>query len=320
MSAALDIKLTNENQAWDLIKQLSTNTFDTKGARISFEDFPIVRIKYEGPSFNGTVSTRLCDVIYELQYEVNRIYALAVYGDETHLLSKDEKEQLEIFVKVAEGSSDLIANLGKAFNKMVEEGMKRMESKHIAIVLTTATVSLGGYFIADRYFQYKEAANKEAVTQTMTTQETERLKIIRDIVAEKPAVEAAISAGKSLGDKAVKAIKPDETVEKEGEKLNYADVREKFKRTRNTPEEIEFTGLYYVKEVKVSEHGEFFATLESTESGEICTAKIAGTESRLKDGILSALGSRQSIGLTIQGRQYKNTRKDCVIVSFGAEA
>lgn len=306
--AALNVKVTNSEQAWELIRNLATNTVDTKGARLSFENFPVVAIKYDGPNFDATISTRICDVIYELQYEVNRIYALAVYGDETHLLSKDEKEQLEIFIKVAPGSSDLFADLGKAFNKMVEEGFKKMDSKHVAIVLATATVCLTTYVVSDRYFQYKESTSKDEIMRTMSTEETERMKIIQEIVAVKPEAETAVAAGKALGDKALKAIKPDETVTKEGETLNYTDVKEKFKRTRTTPEEVDFTAMVYIKEIKVSDQGEFFAHLELADSGETCTAKISGTESALKDGILAAFGSRQAVSLVINGRQYKDVK------------
>lgn len=316
---ASQIQLSNEDQAWELIRKLSTNNVD-ENATVSFNDFPVVRIKYSGNNFKGNVNTRLCDVIYELQNEVNKIYCMAVYNDPSRRLTKEEHDSLEIFVTVAEGSSDLIANLSTIFNKIVTEGFRNMESKHIMIVMSVATISIGGYFIADKYFEHKTAINKDAVLQTMSQQETERFRILERIVKQNPTAEGAVSAGKAVGDKALKAIKPDETVETGGEKITYPEVKEKFKRTRTTPEEVEFSGQFYVYEVKVNEVGEFYAQLENADTGEGCVAKIGGLEPRIKDSVLTALGSRQPLNLSITGRQSKSVKKDCVIVGFGPQA
>ena len=316
-TAAISLR-TNE-EAWDLIKSLSTNTVDTNVALI-FDEFPKIRFKYNGAGFNGTVSTRLCDVIYDLQREINKIYAIAVYNDPTHRLTKEEQDDLEIFVEVKHGSSELEANLGVAFNKIFIEGIKKMNSRDVMIVLTVATVVIGSYFISDNYFEHQKQINQQNVIQTMTQQETERLKVLKDIVREKPVAEKVIESGKNLGDTALKAIKPGETVEKEGVTTTYEEVKEKFKRTRTTPEEIEFSGMFYVNRIEVSETGEFNASIENSDSGEVCLAKINITEQGLKDSVLGALGSRQPIALIVSGRLAKKVKKDCLIVAIAPQA
>jgi hypothetical protein len=82
---------------------------------------PKIHYKVEGNQYDGTLTPTVMKSLISLQGDLNHVYCRIVHGtSDTSVLTKEEKEKLEIHVKVEEGSLDLdiIYKIIQEVNKM----------------------------------------------------------------------------------------------------------------------------------------------------------------------------------------------------------
>jgi hypothetical protein len=161
----------------------------------------------EGENYHASVPAGLARGLWELQEELYRAVAFALYGDESYKrLTEEQKEKFELVFQVSEGSVDLLAPL-ETFFKELGEGFKTMDSSHkmktlVAIALVMA-VAWGGVTVqqslADSKLKVAEieadSQDKQGVRDMVLQQQkahTEQLAAVADAVrtaaASSPAV------------------------------------------------------------------------------------------------------------------------------------
>ena len=99
----------------------------------------------DGENYHTSIPAGLARGLWELQEELYRAVAFALYGDESYKrLTEEQKEKFELVFQVSEGSVDLLAPL-ETFFKELGEGFKTMDSAHkmktliaIAVVMALA--------------------------------------------------------------------------------------------------------------------------------------------------------------------------------------
>jgi hypothetical protein len=151
----------------------------------------------DGKNYHGTVPGGLARGLWELQEELYRAVAFALYGEDSYRrLTEEQKAQFELIFEVREGSTDLFAPL-KDFLTKLGEGFQNMESGHkmktlIAIVLILAG-AYGATKVCESISESKQklatleadAKEKEGTRQLAIAQEaakTEQFRLIADIV------------------------------------------------------------------------------------------------------------------------------------------
>jgi hypothetical protein len=155
----------------------------------------------DGENYHASVPAGLARGLWELQEELYRAVAFALYGDESFKrLTEEQKEKYELVFQVSEGSSDLLAPLENFF-KELGEGFKNMDSAHkmktlIAIAVILA-VAWGGVTVYQSLAESKqkiaeveaESKDKQGVRDLVLAQEaakTEQFKLIADIAKRDP--------------------------------------------------------------------------------------------------------------------------------------
>jgi hypothetical protein len=54
------LRVDNEATAVEILKQALENAYEGESVKLDFEDWPVLRLKYTGEKFNGTISAGDC--------------------------------------------------------------------------------------------------------------------------------------------------------------------------------------------------------------------------------------------------------------------
>lgn len=175
------ITISNEDQAIDLLKKLIEGYTFKEEIDVEFDSWPRFVISIKGVDYNGTIPTRIMPTLLDLQKEVNRAYCVATYGDDnSKRLTKKDREQLELVVKVDKGSSIFETLLQDPVLKILKDATSRMTPEQL-----TATLIIFGLSVTSVLFWKMWLANrikeKELDQQVeLSSLEKEKMEIIKE--------------------------------------------------------------------------------------------------------------------------------------------
>lgn len=167
------------------------------GALVAFHAY------IDGKDYHASIPAGLARGLWELQEELYRAVAFALYGDESYKrLTDEQKEKYELVFQVSEGSLDLLAPL-ETFFKELGEGFKNMDSGHkmktliaIAVIMASAW---GGVTVYESLVESKQKLaeiesdniDKQGVRDMVLAQDAaraEQFRLIAEIAQNDPVV------------------------------------------------------------------------------------------------------------------------------------
>lgn len=174
---------------------------DAGGVYTSIEigpDLAKLQIEVDGSRYHATVPGELARGIWELQEALYKAAAFALTGSEDiRKLSAAQRAQLELVFCVREGSTELFASL-EGFFTALGDGFKTMNDATKKTVLIAVALIVCGYLwgdtLLDGYYAQQGRVLEAQTQQATLNTENERLKIIRDMIADYPAVQRFDSA------------------------------------------------------------------------------------------------------------------------------
>lgn len=174
----------------------SSETIELAGA------LAVLHIEVDGARYHSTVPGELARGIWELQEALYKAAAFALTGsDDIRRLSATQRQQLELVFVVKDGCTDMLANL-QGFFTALGEGFKTMDDRSKTKTLIAIAVIVAGYLWGDSllegYFTQQGRLLDAQTSQAAAAGENERLKIIRDMIAEQRPVarfDEAMDAG-----------------------------------------------------------------------------------------------------------------------------
>lgn len=161
-----------------------------------------LHIEVDGARYHSTMPGELARGIWELQEALYKAAAFALTGsDDIRRLSATQRQQLELVFVVKDGSTDLLASL-QGFFTALGEGFKTMDDRTKAKTLIAIAAIVTGYLWGDSllegYFTQQGRILDAQTRQALSEEESARLKIVRDMVAEQRTVarfDEAMDAG-----------------------------------------------------------------------------------------------------------------------------
>lgn len=142
----MSLKIESEEQAWDILRKALDGALDLEDAVIlDFANWPNLDVYLPETPISGSISPTMMAAFIEFQKSINRSYALITSdtGD-LRTLSKIERDNLEIRVKITEGSSGYVADLAKPLESIGIEAIGKMESTHLVITILGLALIAGG--------------------------------------------------------------------------------------------------------------------------------------------------------------------------------
>lgn len=249
-STQLDV--TSEDRAAELLHAALIGHMENKNISLSFEDWPTIRLHYEGEKFDGTITPAIAEAIVKLQDALNRTYMRAVHGTESLVgMTLEEKSQIAVTATVEKGSSAIEINLGDFAETLANELVGKMDGSQIVITvlgvaLICASVVAWKYYLKSRS---EDKANKLASDEriAMSSNETERLKLIFDAQQKSPVAALANRLVEVPRDSFIKSARDADAFTIEDQiSLTGDEARQIYRHAPAKSEEVNLNGTYVI--------------------------------------------------------------------------
>lgn len=252
------IVIRNQDQAWDVFRAAVERRDLPERFILRFEGWPAFEMRVAGKDWDSTVPTRVMSPLLEIQKDINRKYTEIAYGSANlKKLREDDRDQLEIIVKVSKGSSDFRAPLDGQLNVLAAKAIERMDSFDIAITVIGLALVWGGVEISKAWFAKRQREVEAETTVELSKQETDRLKIFERAMRQNPVLESARQDFEDSQNRILKTLKPNDETEIKGVSLTGADAMEITQQARARAEDEEIGGIFRVLANDASKGADF---------------------------------------------------------------
>ena len=273
------ITIASEEQAWELFRKAVDNDLGDLGEflDLKLDAWPTLTMHISGKDFHGTVPTRLMPPILDLQKNVHRMYCLLRYGSENlRKLTQDERERLELLVKVDDGSSIFGVDISESLNEAIRSAVDRMESRHILIIV------LGLGLFATSGIAWKDYLNNTAKVAdiesrvSLSTNETERLKIFAQAKAVTPQLASIQERANEFKNDSLHKLRPQDAITIPGtsEIIDGTYASEITHTPRAQSVDIRVDGEFVIQSVDSGGLSGYRFKARRTSDGKIITARI----------------------------------------------
>jgi len=251
-----DLIISNETQAVDLLERLLNGKELEKDADIKFQGWPVFNIRIKGKDFDGSIPTRIMPTLLDLQAEVNKLYCVSRYGDpDTRKLTKKDREQLELIIKVDKGSSIYETFLQDPFYKILQDAVQRMPPEYLLIIVISFGILATGSFAWKNWLKAQSEKNELNYQIEMSKTEKEKIEIIANATTLAPEIKSLTQGINELRRDMVSKLKDKDNLQlipeksdKESTDFNItgSQAQEVTQTPRQTAVEAVETGRYLV--------------------------------------------------------------------------
>lgn len=291
MSDTEKLKITSREGAFEAIEKALEGVWDDQLLDIDIQgEWSTISILIKGDNYHATLNGRLIKALADLQTQLNRIYANAVYGKSAKALSNEEREEIELVFQVSESSSLIEVELGEWLTKLGEAGIEKMTGTDIVFVVIGLAVIWGG---DKAYRSYNDRKQNETNQEHETARraqdsqaETERHnKLIDQLAMQNETVQMALKERGQLDNSVLKATPTAESVDINGQHYSRDEIVEANRSERQSTELERIDGIYYV--TNIGSRGDSFSVSLVDEHGASFRADL--TKDKLKPDELDEL-------------------------------
>jgi hypothetical protein len=183
------ISIASEAEAWRALRKALDGGFDNRVISLEVTDWATIQIRIEGARFDSTITPRLMAGFIDLQKSINRAAARLIYDDDNpNRLTDEDRKALEFVVVVSQGSSKFDISLAEIIKQFIDKVGGKMKGRDVVIVIVTLALL---YTAGSAWKSYLDSMAEQAKAETpirMSQKENERLAILKDILAQKPAL------------------------------------------------------------------------------------------------------------------------------------
>lgn len=327
MTALTIFEISSEEDAYDLLQRLNRNDLpDNIGFK--FVNWPKLDIRIVGDGFNATITPTLMKGFIEFQQAIYRSFALAQYGSvNINKLTAQQKKDLEINVRVDEGSSKFAIDFQAALEKFVENVSSKLSSKQViglALVFATAYFGNSAYknFLEERkavrVAELKSEEQKKAL-ETMrfqSEQETKRMQILAETLTNYPEARNVETYSHDAKTEILKTFRTADTATVQGVEVSGDVATELVKKARRESHEIRLDGSYRILLVDTTQQDGFKVRIRNTRNNEEFSAIVHDEtfEKRFKTLIQEAEWSKKPVQLMISARELGGEVKNAEVL------
>lgn len=260
------IRIEDEKGAYEALAQALNNRLP-ENCTVEFSGWPVFSLKLEGADFHGTIPTRVMPPILELQKELNRIYCQAKYNTtNTNKLTAEEREMLELVVKVNEGCSEYVSALFDKINDIIKA--TDMSGRQVVVLF----VGLGALLTADSMWEnWVASKEREHALETnleITKEHTRQMQLVAEAAKQEPLVKATSQSMDVVRSKLANSLQ-------DGDNLRVGNTpiitgqraKQIVPKPKVEPNEVRLDGIYTMLEVKFpKEYGDSYRFLVQPET------------------------------------------------------
>lgn len=208
-----ELIIRNEEDALNLLRDLVEGRELEPGVQLRLDGWPVLVIRIEGRDFHGTVPTRIMPSLLKLQSEVNRLYSLIRYGDETsRRLTKADREQLELVVKVDDGSSWYETLLQEPLLKVFTDAAARMTPEQLTITIIAFGLFVTSHLSWRTYLRYRDQEQARQSSIELSRVELEKQRLLVEATRNNNDIKLIHESINEFKTELLRKVKADDTV------------------------------------------------------------------------------------------------------------
>lgn len=320
------ISIKTEADAFEVIELF------LKGAKfpggIELEGWPKLKVRLVGEKFESSITPSVMKSFIELQNLVYKSYAIAQYNtDDTRKLSKEERDELEIEVKVEEGSSIFEVDFQAVLLKFAEKAAETMSPELIAVTVLGLGVLWAGKASFSNYLNYRKdvrmaEVKSEEQREMLSTikenskEETERTRLLTQLLVSQPALEAVSRQAYDARTEMLKGFSTAEQATVSEITITQDVAQELVTSARRKATEKRMDGYYRIVRVDSSNPEEFKVKVRRHRSGVEFEAVVEDStlDSEKKDVLQYAEWERTTVYLHINAKVLDDDIKQAVVI------
>jgi len=320
------VKIESEESAWEFLKKSLEDSFDGSDLQIIFENWPVIKIHIEKKGQDASLNSRNMEGLIELQKTINRSYSLIVYDTPNTLsLTNSDKQAVELFFKITEGTTGIEAALEKAIETITAKVSEKMEPKHfIGVVLSVALLWTGQSCWRTWLQTQKEMKQIEHETESRqfaSKAEYQKMELIADLAKRVPQVQAVKENAEEMYNNVLKSVSDADSVSIAGiNDISGKTVRALIKNEPVKSKEVRLDGAYRILKVDSSKNDSFKVNVRDTDTSETFTAVIKDsfvTLEKHKKILQNAEWNKTPVQLTINAKRTKGSVTSAIIIGVG---
>lgn len=323
---AQNITIKSEADAFAAIQQyLDGGGF--KG-EVRLAGWPKLKIRLVGDKFDATITPPVMKSFLELQNLVYKSYAIAQYDtDDTRRLSKEERDELEIQVKVEEGSSIFEVDFQGVLEKFAEKAVETMPPEVLAItiiglgVLWVGKTSYSAYLDHRKEIRLAEVKSEEQremlnTMQMNSKEETKRAELLTRLVVKQPSLEAVSRQAYDAKTEMLKGFSTADEATVSGITTSGEIASELIVNARRKAAERRLDGFYRVVRVDSSDPDEFKVKIRRNRTNVEFEAVLEdeSLDAEKKEVLQYAEWERTTVYLNINAKVLDDAIKSAVIL------
>lgn len=252
-----------------------------------------------------------------MQAQINKSYALAKYGvPDVRKLTKEELDALEIEVTVEQGSSIVEINIDGFLTKLTQELVGKMNATEIMFTVLGAAVIWGGVTVFKRFLDNRKDIRLAEIAkdgekehlrtmQIMSEQETKRLRVISEMIAEKPLLDNMDRMSYDAKTQMVKSFVRSDNAQIDGVTIDSEMAKELVTNARRRSSEMRIDGIYRIEEVNNTDPESFKVKVRRVDTDQRLTCVVQDVfldESGNKEALQRAEWERKPVHLSINAK------------------
>lgn len=249
----MKLTIKSENDAWAALKRATSGAPFPEDTEIVFDGWPSYRFDVRGKDWHSSVPTRIMSPLLDVQKDINRAYTGVRYSDDNlRKLTSDERDELEVVVKVEKGSSIFEADLWKQFSQIAEVAVGRMNGNQLVITVLGLAIAIVAPIMFKAWLASRQQEKEIDNRVKLSAQETERMKVFAAAVAAKPQLGSTRDSFQSTTNRLLKTLKPGDEMEVGDTKIKSHEAEAVVQTEREQSQAIELEGEFKV----ISNHTE----------------------------------------------------------------
>lgn len=312
------LTIRSADEAWSLFEAAIQGEELPENLKLHFEGWPTYQLHFDGQDWDRSVPTRVMAPLIELQRDIHRSYARIKYNSTSlHKLNKEERDSLELVVKVEPGSSNFLTPISGPLNDLATAAIGKMSPHDIVITVLGLALIYGGVEIAKSWIAQRQQAIDSDNRVSLSKEESERLRIFAAAM-QRDIVSSAKSEFESTQSDIFKTLKPGDEITTGGVVLPSSEARQIAQTERARSEDIDIRGTFRVLANDASKGAGFRIKVVRISDNLTLTAEVPIELSQEQKNLIQrAEWSKGAVlvDLHITASQLRDTIRDAVVYS-----
>lgn len=239
--------IRSEADAWAALEAAMSGDANFDATNVRFEGWPVFSMDAQGRDWHSSVPTRIMPPLLEVQRDINRAFAQAQYSEfNLRRLREDDRDELEVVVRVEEGSSLFSADLSAQLNKIAGAVFGRMNGTQATISVLGIALAISAPVMYKSWLHERQAEKQMSTQVELSKQETERMRVFGAAMKRQPEIAAVKDDVIETSNKMLKATRPGDTMSMRGVPVTAEEARELVQPEHERAKDMELNGRFRI--------------------------------------------------------------------------